>query len=575
MGELPASFFFNATMFLLVPLFLAVVFKKNKISPIVGYMLGGIVLSNFFGNLTSHEVLDSFAYFGILLLMFTVGLETQFDRMISLKKYIIYGGLLQLSLSALFVGLISMFFGFNLMQCLLIGIALSSSSTTIVAKIIQDKGEEGSFVGEMAMGILMFQDLAFIPFMVIFNSLTLEHQTPLQMGTKIVLDMVVASFILAFAYYVGKRVAPYVFNRFALLSRELLNLLIILSIFLIAYLSTLFHISPFISIFVAGIIISQTAEHYNIFSQIRPIRDLLSIIFFIYIGMNINLGVLFPTLLPMLLFVVIVMLGKALIIFFIFTSFKFHSKLSTYLSLYLFQIDEDAFILMSVAYVNKLFTQEQYMFVISSVLISLLFTPTLIAKKEKVYKRFWHFISRFLPFVHTYVTKRIDRDKSTIDSLDIKDHIILCGYGRIGSHVGRALLLAEIPFVAIDYNFETVEKAKKLGVNIIYGDPSDIDMLDYAECEHATAIVLALPDRFAQESIVMNAKKLNKDIVVMARVHRLIDHKRMKDLGVHVVIQPEFEASLSIIKKLMMLKRIGRDDILRHVAYFKKEHEGL
>jgi len=562
-------------MFLLVPLFIAVVFKKNKISPIVGYMLGGIILSNFFGKLTNHEVLDSFAYFGILLLMFTVGLETQFDRMVSLKRYIIYGGVLQLVLSALFVGAISTFFGFNLVQSILIGIALSSSSTTIVAKIIQDKGEEGSFVGEMAMGILMFQDLAFIPFMVIFNSLTIEHQSPLQITTKIIVDMILAGSILAFAYYMGRRIAPYIFNRFALLSRELLNLLIVLSIFLVAYLSTLLHISPFISIFVAGIIVSQTAEHYHIFSQIRPFRDILSVIFFIYIGMNVQLGVLFPSLFPMLLFVTIVMLGKALIIFFIFTSFKFHSKLSTYLSLYLFQIDEDAFILMSVAYANKLFTQEQYMFVISSVLISLIFTPTLIAKKEKVYKGFWYFVSRFLPFIHTYVTKRIDRDKSTIDSLDIKNHIILCGYGRIGSHVGRALLLAEIQFVAIDYNFQTVEKAKKLGVNIIYGDPTDIDMLDYAECESATAIVLALPDRFAQESIVMNAKKLNKDIVVMSRVHRTVDHKRMKDLGVHVIIQPEFEASLSIIKKIMMLKRVNKEDIVKHIAHFKKEHEGI
>jgi len=291
--------------------------------------------------------------------------------------------------------------------------------------------------------------------------------------------------------------------------------------------------------------------------------------------MNVNLGVLFPSLLPMLLFAVIIMVVKAATVFFIFTSFKFHSKLSSYLSLYLFQIDEDAFILMSVAYANGIFTQEQYMFVISTVLVSLLFTPTLIANKEKIYKSFWRFMLRFFPFIHTYVTKRIDRDKSTIDALDIRNHIILCGYGRIGSHVGRALLLADIQFVAIDYNFATVEKAKKLGVNIIYGDPSDIDILDYAEVEHATAIVLALPDRFAQESIVLNAKKLNKDIVVMSRVHHILDHKRMKNLGVHVVIQPEFEASLSIIKKIMLLKRIHRDDIVKHIAYFKKEHEGI
>lgn len=554
---------------------MAVFFKKNKISPIVGYMLGGIVLSNFFGNLTNHQSIDSFAYFGILLLMFTVGLETQFDRMIALKRYIFLGGLLQLSISAVAVGIVSSFFGFSLAQCILIGIALSSSSTTIVAKIIQDKGEEGSFIGEMAMGVLMFQDLAFIPFMVIFHSLTGESNTVVQIVQKILLDLVFASLILFFAYYMGRRIAPLIFHKFSLLSRELLNVFIVLAIFIVGYLSTLLGISPFISIFVAGVIVAQTAEHYHIFSQIRPFRDMLSVIFFIYIGMNINLGVLFPVLFGSLLFAVVVMLAKASIIFFIFTSFKFHSKLSTYLSLYLFQIDEDAFILMSVAYANKMFTQEQYMFVIAGVLISLLFTPTLIAQKEKIYKLIWRFIARYAPFIHTYVVKRIDRDRSSIDALDIKNHIILCGYGRIGSHVGRALLLAEIPFVAIDYNFATVEKAKKLGVNVIYGDPTDIDMLDYAECETASAIVLAVPDRFAQESIVLNAKKLNKDIIVMSRVHRTIDHKRMKDLGVHVVIQPEFEASLSIIKKIMMLKRFRKDEIIKHIAYFKKEHEGL
>lgn len=575
MGELPASLFFNASMFLLIPLIMAYVFKKNKISPVVGYMLGGIVLSNFFGGLTNHDSLDSFAYFGILLLMFTVGLETQFERMLSMKRFIVYGGILQLALSAIAASAISMLFGFTFVQSLLIGIALSSSSTTIVAKIIQDKGEEGSFVGELAMGILMFQDLAFIPFMVIFNSLTGEHQTPLQIVQKIAMDVVFAGLILAFAYYVGRRVAPLVFNKFAILSRELLNLFMLLSIFLIAYVSTLLHISPFISIFVAGVVVAQTAEHHHIFSQIRPFRDILSIIFFIYIGMNINLGILFPSLLPMLGFAVLVMAAKALIVFFIFTGFKLHSKLSTYLALYLFQIDEDAFILISVAYANKLFTQEQYMFIISAVLVSLLFTPSLISKKEKVYKSFWHFVSRFLPFIHTYVTKRIDRDKSSIDALNITNHVILCGYGRIGSYVGRALLLADIPFIAIDYNFQTVERAKKLGVNILYGDPTDIDMLDYAEAENAVAVVLALPDRYAQESIVLNAKHLNKDIIVMSRVHKIVDHKRMKDLGVHVVVQPEFEASLSIIKKLLMLKRVSKDDIVKHIAYFKKEHEGL
>lgn len=538
-------------------------------------MLGGIILANFFGGILSREAMNGFAYFGILLLMFTVGLETQFSRMLSLKRFVIYGGILQLSLSALFVWLVSLLFGFSFIQSVLIGIALSSSSTSIVAKIIQDRGEEGSFVGEMAMGILIFQDLAFVPFMVIFTSLTGETKTPLQIAWNIITDLVFATLILAFAYYVGRRIVPLVFHRFARLSRELLNLLVVISIFFVAYISTLLHISVFITIFVAGVIVSQTDEHYDIFAQIRPFRNLFAIIFFIFIGANIDLGVLFPSLIPVVLFAVTVMFAKALIIFFIFLSFRFHSKLSTYLSLFLFQIDEDAFILMSVAYHNGLFDQEKYMFIVAVVLISLIITPALITRKEKVYTTFWKWISKLLPFVHTFVSRRIDRNSSPIDSLDMKGHVILCGYGRIGSFIGRALLLADIPFIAIDYNFHIVERAKKLGINIIYGDPTDRDMLDYAECEHALAVVVAVPDRLTQETIITNAKALNKHVVIMSRVHRTIDQKKMKDLGVHVVVQPEFEASISLIKKIMILKRIPKEEIIHRVAHFKKEHEGL
>jgi CPA2 family monovalent cation:H+ antiporter-2 len=112
-------------------------------------------------------------------------------------------------------------------------------------------------------------------------------------------------------------------------------------------------------------------------------------------------------------------------------------------------------------------------------------------------------------------------------------------------------------------------------VNIIYGDPTDIDILDYAEAEHAVAVVTALPDRFSQETIILNARKLNKNLLIIGRAHRKKDHKRMKDMGVKVVIQPEFEASLSIIKKLLLLKRVPKEDIIQKLHYFKLEQEGI
>ena len=575
MNDIAASVFLNFSIFLLVPFFTAYLLNKIRISPLIGYIIGGLILNNFFSGVLSRESINSFAYFGIILLLFTVGLETRFDKLISLRRFIVLGGSLQILFSILFVGIIALIFNFSLLQSFLIGIALSSSSTSLVAKIIQDRGEESSFLGELAIGILIFQDLAFIPFVIIFNSLTNEVSAFGPIVLKIVIDMIVATIVLWLAYYFGQKVIPVVFNKIARSSRELLNLFIILFIFLVGYVSSLVGLPILVSIFVVGIIIAQTMEHYHIFSQIRPLRDILAIIFFIYIGTNINIGMVFLQLPQILLFTLIVVLTKAVIIITIFTVFRLQSKLSFYLALFLFQIDEDAFILTSLGYKNGLFSQDQYLFIITSVLISLTITPILINNKEKIYKILRKFIKRLLPFMDSYICHRVDADSTSIDVLNIKNHVIICGYGRVGAYVGRALLIADIPFLAIDYNFFTVSKAKKIGVNIIYGDPTDPNILDYAEVETAMALIIALPDRISQENIIMFAKTINKNLIIISRIHQKIDKQRMKDLGADFVVQPETEASLSIIKKLFLLRQIPKEEIIRYLQYLRKEEEGI
>jgi len=575
MKDIASSVFLNFSLFLLVPFISAYFLKKIRISPLIGYIIGGLILNSFFSSTLSRDSINSFAYFGIILLLFTVGLETRFDKMVSLRRFIILGGLLQISFSILFISLIALIFNFTPLQSLLIGIALSSSSTSLVAKIIQDRGEENSFLGELALGILIFQDLAFIPFVIIFNSLTNEVSAFGPVVLKIFIDMILATIVLGLAYYFGQKVIPIVFNKIAKSSRELLNLFIILFIFLTGYVSSIVGLPILVSIFVAGIIIAQTMEHYHIFSQIRPLRDILAIIFFIYIGTNINIRMVFPQLPQILLFTLIVVLIKTLIIITIFTAFRLQSKLSFYLSLFLFQIDEDAFILASLGYRNNIFNQSQYLFIITSVLISLIITPILINNKEKIYIILRESIKRLLPFIDSYISHRIDADSTSIDVLNIKNHVILCGYGRIGAYIGRALLIADIPFLAIDYNFSIVNKAKKMGINIIYGDPTDPNILDYAEVETAMALVLALPDRISQESIIVSAKTVNKNIIIISRAHQKTDKQRMRDLGANFVVQPETEASLSIIKKLFLLKQLPKEEIVRHLQYLKKEDEGI
>jgi CPA2 family monovalent cation:H+ antiporter-2 len=422
------------------------------------------------------------------------------------------------------------------------------------------------------MGILIFQDIAFIPYLMIFTSITGKDISAWIVIKDTFIGLLKATVIIASLFYLGQKIIPKIFNKIARISRELFDLFIIVFIFFVVGLSIVLKIPTLIGAMVAGVLLAQTIEHYHIFSEIRPLRNLLGVIFFVYIGSHIQLGLVIPYLPSILLFTVGVIIIKALIILIIFLILKFHSKTSFNLSMYLFQIDEDAFILMSSAYLSKVITQEKYLFVITSVLITFILTPIFINNKEKYYWIIREFIKKYIPFLEKFIAYRIDSNQSPIDTLEIKNHVVICGYGRIGSYIGRSLMLANIPYVAIDYNLFQVEKAKKQGANIIYGDPADIDILDYAQVDVATIIILAVPERSVQEAIVLNARKLNKDIFIISRVHRQADQIRMKDMGANLVIQPEFEASLSIIKRIYQWHKLEKEDIINKIRRLKIEH---
>jgi len=499
-------------------------------------------------------------------------LEINFSRIFSFKKIIITAGLLQIIISIILISLLSGLFRFNLLQSFLIGIALASSSTTLVAKIIQDKGEERSFTGEIAIGMLLFQNITFIPFLIIFTSISGNNISPLAVSLNILISFAKSALIIIGLYYLGRKVIPWLFNRVARSSRELLNLFIILFIFFVTSLSLVLGIPTLIGVFIAGILLAQTLEHYHIFSEVRPFRDLLGVIFFVYIGSNIKLLTITGFLPQILLFTMGIILIKILVTLFIFLVLRFHSKTSLSLALYLFQIDEDAFILLSAALFNKVISYENYSFLITSTLITLILTPVIIKNKNKIYGSTRSFIKNYLPFLEKFIAYRIDSNKSPIDTLEIKNHVVICGYGRIGGYIGRSLMLANIPYVAIDYNLYQVEKAKKQGVNIIYGDPTDINILDYAQVDEALILILALPERLAQEAVVLNARKLKRDIFIISRVHRQADQTRMKDLGANLVVQPEFEASLTIIKKIYLWHKMDKQDIINKIRRLKIEH---
>jgi len=578
MSEAGALPFFHLFLFLFVPFVFGFLLKRIGISPIIGYIVGGVFMGNvspLLGDVITLESVEGFAEFGIVLLLFTIGLEINFVRLYQLKRYILFGGLFQVLFSIVGISIVSLFFSFSPLQAILIGIALTSSSTAVVAKIIQDRGESDSFVGEVALGILMFQDLAFIPFIIIFTSISGENLTLVSATLRIAWGLIETLLIIAAMYFIGKRILPYVFHKVARSSRELMNLFVFTFIFFIISASNIIHLPVLIGAFIAGILVSETIEHVDVFVQVRPVRDVMAIVFFVYVGMHIRILEVVDSVPSIFLFALIIVAIKLIIITAIFLYFRLNTRVAFSLGVFLFQVSENGFILLTLGFANGLFTTHEYLFLLSAILLSLLFTPFAINQKDLWYVWVRSFIKKYAAPVNLLITNKIDFVNPILsEQQNLKDHVVICGYGRVGSRIGRAMQLANIPFIAIDYNFHEVQKAKREGVNIMYGDPADIDILRYAHVGSAKAIVVAIPARRDQEMLVMHALSLNSKIMIIGRAHSESDRKRLKDIGVHWLVVPEVEASLSAIRKLFSLNNIDRQDMQKWLRHLKVS-EGL
>jgi CPA2 family monovalent cation:H+ antiporter-2 len=156
--------------------------------------------------------------------------------------------------------------------------------------------------------------------------------------------------------------------------------------------------------------------------------------------------------------------------------------------------------------------------------------------------------------------------------LPISNHVVICGYGRVGKYIGRALEMAHIPFLVVDYNHATVTELRSKGISVVYGDPADKDVLDYAQVDFARAVIIAIPDRHTQEMIVSNAQTLNRHIRIICRTHHEEDQHYLKALGVQTIVQPEFEAALSVIERLLPEYGVSPNDLSGKISRLKIEH---
>ncbi|MDO8451516.1 MAG: cation:proton antiporter [bacterium] len=545
--------------------------RKLKQPMLLGYIVAGIVVGNIAPRATDRAVLDLISDIGITFLLFTIGVEFSLHRL-SRRIRVVWklAGIQILVCSAVFVLLLG-WIGLPFLPSLFIAVACSLSSTAVVVKTLSEKGDLETVPGEIATAWLIVQDLAVVPIMLLLPAIagsfgTDTFSTATILGS-IVFSLLKAGVILSSIFFLTRSILPWVINRIAEIgSREIFLLTTVGIVFFAAAASYALGLSPALGAFIAGLVISETGQNHAVFAEVRPLRDLFAVVFFVSLGMVLPVRSLLEQsamLVGMTLSVIVV---KWIVVVFCMRFSQSHRKTAVFVALLLTQMSEFGFIIAREGSRLGVLDTRLYLFLVALTFSTIFVSTPLIGNSDRIYDGIGRFLRKFPKLFP------ISAEVRSEEASRLSDHVVLCGYGRVGRYIGRALSLVGIPFVVIDYNHATIAVLRQKGIRVMYGDPADREVLAEANVQSARCIVIAIPDRHTQEMVIGNIQTLSRRVRIICRTHHEEDQSRLRALGVHTIIQPEFEGALSIVSRLLSDFGFAPEDISCNITRLKIEH---
>ncbi len=550
----------DIVVILLVSLPIIFLFKKINLPSIVGFLIAGMLIGPYgFKLIKSVDQIDVMAEIGVMLLMFTIGLEVSYTHLIKIKKFFLIAGSLQLILTILFSTIFFIFLGIELKQAIFFSMLVSLSSTAIVLRILSDSGELDSPHGKIVLSILIFQDLAIVPMFLLLP--LLGAQVGLT-GKEIFAKLIIAFAAIGTILLIAKILMPKIVYQIARLRlREAFTISIILLLLGTSYLTHTLGLSFALGAFIAGLILAESDYNHQIVAEITPFRDAFNSIFFVSIGLLLNIQFVIYNPLLITSLTIGVLLFKALIIVLIVLFMKYPLRVAVLTGLALSQVGEFSFILAQAGSNFKLLNHDFYNAFLGSTIFTMILTP---------------FLIKLSPYIAKKSSELERKGTSKIDNFEsLSRHVIIAGFGLNGSNLARVLKETGIRYVVIELNPETVKKEKAKGENIIYGDISKDEILRFAKIEKANVIVFAISDPFVTKISLHLAKKLNPHIHTLVRTRYVNEVDELKKVGADEVIPEEFETALQIFRKVLERYHIPLNVIMKQVTLLREESYSL
>ncbi len=512
---------------------------------IAGYILAGIVIGPHGLQLIGHsEQVSVLAEFGVALLLFALGVEVSLKQIFSSTYKIVLAGLCQIILTALLGWSLAYFTGLatGAGSGFLFGFICALSSSVVVTKVLTDRGELDSSHGQILIPILVIQDLSLVPVMSLLPVLKSSGGDAMIM---VGVALAKACAFILFVIWSATKLVPPVLSRVVHSNFRELFLLTIISICLvIALVGHELGLSLALGAFLGGIIISESTYGHQALSDLLPLRDLFSIVFFVSVGMLLNPIFIWEHALQVLVFVIVLIIGKAAIGT---VSALFSTPIARRAILVgvgLAQIGEFSFVLALVGYQDGIISQGLYNLFFAGAVVSLVAAPFLMSSTPLLMKR-----------LSSRASMRDERRAMAREdevTAGLKDHVILCGYGRIGRNLGVVLSGYKIPLVVVELNASITGELAELGIPFVYGDATSRIVLLRARLREARVLVVMIPDPVAAISIIDIARHYNPNLKIIARAHRTEDIDIFRATGANAVVQPEFESSIEMTRLTLL-----------------------
>lgn len=546
-------------------------FQKLHVPSIAGFLAAGALIGPYGLNLVSDlQQVNVLAQIGVVLLLFTIGIEFSLAHLMKAPRLLLVGGPLQVAVTLFLVTFGGVLAGLPYNQAIFWGCLLSLSSTAIVLKALAERGESDSLHGRAAIGILIFQDLAMVPMLLVTPLLASGPEAAVG---SVVLALAKSAMLVALIVALAWFLVPMLLEQIVRSrSRELFLLTIIVLCLGIAWLTSLAGLTLALGAFIAGLVISESEYSHQAMAEVLPFRDSFNSLFFVSIGMLMDFRIVlaYPWLLVALVGAVLV--GKFLAAAGPVLATGYPPRTALLAGIALAQVGEFSFILAQEGQEAGLLAREPYQLFLAVSVLTMAVTPVLIQLAPKVARRAEAFqrLHRWFPGRTTaHLTQLGSR------SLRIKDHVIVVGFGMNGRNLARVLAETEIPYVVLDLDGDTVQREAGHGIPIYYGDATNPSVLRHLRIEDARVLVIAISDPFSARRTVQIARGLNPGLHIMVRTRYLRELEELHQLGADEVVPEEFETSIEMFALVLRTYKMPQDFIIQKAEQVRREGYAL